>query len=305
MVTILTMRALVFALTITSSISLVQRDTGLARTRAAPRAPRSGMVTMGRRFEVNKVRMAKSQAQLAKKSSYIGKKVIVAVKASGPDPTTNRALAGVIREANALQVLRDVVDRNIKRALEPDTADFKERTYEAYAFGGVGLIINVLTDNLNRASAEVSLVVTKAYSLSPSGAKLNGGCTIANPGSVLYNFACCGRLCVNRAIDEDALLELAIAAGCEGDVSIELPNPEGRGDAESVVTVVRTSPDELGTLQAALQAAGYECSGRLVHAPHALVDVSEDDEENNFRCIDQLEELDDVSFVEHNMRVSL
>ena len=119
---------------------------------------------------------------------------------------------------------------------------------------------------------------------------------------MLFNFARCGRLCVNRALDADALLELAIAAGCEGDVALEPSDADGRGDAETVAAVARTAADELGALQAALQAAGYECVGRLVHAPLALVACSEADEANNFRLADQLEELDDVASVEHNMR---
>jgi YebC/PmpR family DNA-binding regulatory protein len=282
-----------------AALALVGPGRAAVAVRVAPRArvavlgvPRAAVSMMGRRFENNKMRMAKSQAQYAKKASYIGKKVIIAVKASGPDPDINRALAGVIREANALEVLKDVIDRNIKRALEPDTSDFKELTFEAYGFGGVGLVINVLSDNNNRAAAEINTAVSKA------------GCKIANPGSVSYNFARGGRLCLNKAIGEDALLELAIEAGCEGDVSVEPPDYEGRGDAEAVKCVVLTSPTELGTLQAALQAAGYACSGQLVHVPSALLDVSEEDEASNFKCIDRLEELDDVSFVEHNMRVS-
>jgi YebC/PmpR family DNA-binding regulatory protein len=255
---------------------------------------RADAVMMGRRFENNKLRMAKSQAQYAKKASYIGKKVVIAVKASGPDPDINRALAAVIREAGALEVGKDVIDRNIKRALEPDTSDYKELTYEAYGYGGVGLIINVLSDNNNRASADVNTAVSKS------------GCKIANSGSVLFNFAKSGRLCLSKAIDEDQLLELAIEAGCEGDVRIEPPDYDGRGDQPNVQCVVITSAVELGAVQAALQAGGYECSGSLVHIPMAFAEgLTEEDEEANYKCIDRLEELDDVSFVEHNMAPSL
>lgn len=172
------------------------------------------------------------------------------------------------------------------------TADYKELTYEAYGFGGAAFVINVLSDNNNRATADVNRVVSKA------------GCKIASPGSVVYNFERMGRLCVTSELDEEKALELAIEAGCDGDVAVEPPDYDGRGDAESVKAVVMTLPAELGMMQAALQAAGYECSSSLVHVANAPLEVSEEDEEGNFKCIDRLEELDDVAFVEHNMVLS-
>ena len=167
---------------------------------------------MGRKFENNKLKMAKTALAYAKKASYIGKKVVIAVKASGDDPTSNLALAAVLREANSMNVPKDVVERNIKKAMDPVTADYKELTYEAYGFGGVGLIINCLSDNNNRATADVNMIVNKA------------GCKAASTGSVAFNFVRKGRLTVKSEISEDELLELAIEAGCEGDVSIEEPD---------------------------------------------------------------------------------
>ena len=125
---------------------------------------RRGAVTMmGRKFENNKVKMAKTAAANAKKSSYIGKKIKVAVKAGGPDPDANRALGLIIKEAQALNVKRDIVDRNIKAASsDKDGADFKELTYELYGHGGVGFVINALSDNSNRAYTDVWTVAKKA-----------------------------------------------------------------------------------------------------------------------------------------------
>jgi len=264
------------------------RPVGLDNAATAWRAP---PVVMGRKFENNKLKMAKTALAYAKKASMIGKKVVMAVKAGGDDPAINRQLAAVMREANSLDVGKDVVDRNIKRALDSSTADFKELTYEAYGFGGVGLIINVLTDNNNRANSEVGTVVKKA------------GCKIASSGSVAFNFERKGRLAVNSELDEEELLDLAIEAGCEGDVALEAPDPEGRGDDAKVKAVVITEPTELGMLQEALQGAGNECSGALIQVPMATVDCGEEDEEMNFNVIDKLEELDDVATVEHNMAV--
>jgi len=246
---------------------------------------------MGRKFENNKLKMAKTALAYAKKASYIGKKVVVAVKASGDgDPNSNRALAAVMREANALDVPKDVVDRNIKKALDPVTADYKELTYEAYGFGGVGLVVNVLSDNNNRAVSDIGTVLKKA------------GCKVATPGSVTFNFARKGRLCLSQPIEEEKLIDLAIEAGVEGDVELQEPDPDGRNDdPEKVKAVVITEPAELGMVQAALQDVDIDCSGSLIHLPLAPVEVSEEDEEANYACIDKLEELDDVTNVEHNM----
>jgi len=244
---------------------------------------------MGRKFENNKLKMAKTALAYAKKASYIGKKVVVAVKAGGDDPSSNLQLAKVLAEANSLNVPKDVIQRNIKKAMDPVTADYKELTYEAYGVGGVGMIINCLSDNNNRASADVAMIVKK------------GGCNMASSGSVIFNFARKGRLALMKKVDEEELLELAIEAGVEGDVSLEEPDPEGRNDGDEVKSVVLTEAAELGVVQNALQEAGYECNGELVHVPNTLITCSDEDAEVNYATIDKLEELDDVTNVEHNM----
>jgi len=244
---------------------------------------------MGRKFENNKLKMAKTALAYAKKASYIGKKVVVAVKAGGDDPSSNLQLAKVLTEANSLNVPKDVIARNIKKAMDPVTADYKELTYEAYGVGGVGMIINCLSDNNNRATADVNMIVKK------------GGCTVASSGSVIFNFARKGRLALLKEIDEEALIDIAIEGGLDGDVELQEPDPDGRGDAEEVKCVVVTDAAELGAMQGALQDAGYECSGMLVHVPNALIECSEADAEINYAAIDKLEELDDVTNVEHNM----
>ena len=83
------------------------------------------------------------------------------VKASGSDPAVNRALAILIQECKVNNVPNDVIERNIKKAGDADTANFKESLFEFYGHGSAGFIINVLTDNDNRASSEVALVAKK------------------------------------------------------------------------------------------------------------------------------------------------
>jgi len=273
-------------LTLVASYDLVRVPAGAVRHRAP------AVVMMGRKFENNKLKMAKTALAYAKKASYIGKKVVIAVKAGGDDPGINRQLAAVMAEANALNVPKDVVNKNIKRAMDTDTANYDELTYEGYGHGGVGLIVNVLSDNKNRANEMVSTALKKE------------GCKVAASGSVAFNFARKGRLAINDALDEETLLELAIEAGCEGDVELSEPDTEGRGDAEEVQCVTLCEVTELGLLQSALQEAGHVCSGQLVNVPMTMVECNDDDEELNYKAIDRLEEIDDVSSVEHNMAVA-
>jgi len=244
---------------------------------------------MGRKFENNKLKMAKTALAYAKKASYIGKKVVIAVKAGGDDPSINRQLAAVMSEANALNVPKDVVTKNIKRAMDTDTASYDEYVYEAYGHGGVGIIINCLSDNKNRAVEMVNTAVKKE------------NCKVAASGSVAFNFERKGRLTINDELSEDDLIELAIEAGCEGDVELTAPDPDARGDGEEVKCVALTEPTELGMLQSALQAAEKPCSGMLVNVPLTTVECSEADAELNFQVIDRLEEIDDVASIEHNM----
>ena len=250
---------------------------------------------MGRKFENNKLKMAKTALANAKKASYIGKKVVIAVKAGGDDPAINRQLAAVMKEANAMDVTKDVVDRNIKRAMDDDTSDYKELTYEAYGHGGVGFIVNCLSDNNNRANEQVNTAFKKE------------NCKPAAQGSVAFNFERKGRLTLTSEIDEDQLLELAIEGGCEGDVQLLPADPDGpwSDDPEKVKAVVLAEVTELGLMQAALTEAGVECSGRLVHVPMTTVECSAEDLELNFKAIDRLDELDDVDLVEHNMAIAV
>mmetsp|Transcript_129327 Transcript_129327/g.234957 ORF Transcript_129327/g.234957 Transcript_129327/m.234957 type:complete len:332 (+) Transcript_129327:82-1077(+) len=263
-------------------------DMSVPGARQAQRGLRStSSPVMGRKFENNKLKFAKTMLAKAKSAGYIGKKVLMAVKQGGDDPKANPALAKVMSEARAMNVPMDVVKKNIKRGLETDTANFEELTYEAYGPGGTGLIINCLTDNKNRANSDVQTAIKK-----------NLG-KVAASGSVAFQFAKKGRLTMKDELDEEKLIDLAIEAGVEGDVSVEAPD-EARGDDENVKTVVLCEPTDYGMVQSALMDAGHEVGGRLVHIPMSITSLSGEDEENFFKLVDKLEEIDDVDFVEHN-----
>lgn len=145
-------------------------------------------------------------------------------------------------------------------------------------------MINVLTDNPNRASADVKSTVAK------------GKCKIAESGSVLFLYDLKGKLEVDAILDEEELLEAAIAAGCE-DYELE----EIQGDSLTTTSVVYSQSSETNLMAEALRSMGHEPKVSLAHISKAPVECSEDDFEKNMNVIDALEELDDVDSVEHNM----
>ena len=184
-----------------------------------------------------------------------------------------------------MNVKRDIVDRNIKAASsDKDGADFKELTYELYGHGGVGFVINALSDNSNRAYTDVGTVAKKA------------NLKLAGERVLLHNFEKKGRLAVNSALDEDDLIELALENDVD-DVEAGEPDPEGmRSDGEDVKTVAWVAPTDLGAMQKALVDAGHDCTANLVHEPMMLVECGDEDlEKTEGRGLD--EEVDDVDTV--------
>ena len=174
------------------------------------------------------------------------------------------------------------ISRAIKRASEASAGDFSESTFEAYGFGGASFVINVSTDNNNRATADVKSTVNKR----------NG--KIAESGSVLFMYDRKGKIEVPAEIDEEALLEAAIDAGCDDYEMIP-------GDEEGT-TIVLTDPKEAAMMNDAIHAIGHEESKlSLSYITKAPVECTDEDFEKNMEMIDALEELDDVDSVEHNM----
>ena len=238
---------------------------------------------MGRAAAVRAATKGKTDAKKAKTNAAYGKKIIMAVKQGGPSPEANRQLAELIKQAKANSVPIDNINRAIKRASESNTANFSESTFEAYGFGGASMIINVLTDNDNRAVSDVRTTVGKR----------NG--KMAEQGSVLFLYDRKGKLEVPKTVDEEQLLEAAIEAGID-DFSLE------EGDLEGT-SIVYVEPQDTSAMADALKSIGFEQGVKmsLVFVSKAPVEVSDDDFDKNMDIIDALLDLDDVDSVEHNM----
>ncbi|KAL3797018.1 hypothetical protein ACHAWO_006654 [Cyclotella atomus] len=247
-------------------------------------ATRLEPLSMGRAAAVRAATKGKTDAKKAKVNAYYGKKIIMAVKQGGSsDPVANRQLADLIKAAKQNSVPMDNINRAIKRATEKDAGDFSEAKFEAYGFGGASFIINVLSDNSNRSTADVRTAVNK-----------NKG-KMAEQGSVLFMYDLKGKIEVPSVVDEEELLDAAIEAGVE---DMELTE----GDEEGT-TIIFTDPKDTSALFEAVKAIGKDEGAKmsLSHVSKAPVECSEDDFDKNMAIVDALEELDDVDSVEHNM----
>jgi len=123
-----------------------------------PSAARMSPLMMGRAAAVRAATKGKTDAAKAKLNARYGKQIAMAIKAGGADPVANRPLQKLMDQAKAAGVPKSNMDNIIKKAQAKDAADYKEGVFEAYANGGIGLVITVLTDNNNRATATSRLV---------------------------------------------------------------------------------------------------------------------------------------------------
>jgi YebC/PmpR family DNA-binding regulatory protein len=134
----------------------------------------------------------------------LARQLEVAARAGGGDPDANPTLRTAVQKAKAAQMTNDAIDRAIKRGTgEGDAGTYESIMYEAYAPGGVAMLIDVLTDNRNRTGAEIRGVFTK-----------HGG-SLAEPGAVSWQFARKGIVLVDGGADEDDLLMAAVEAGAD------------------------------------------------------------------------------------------
>ncbi|GAB0493245.1 hypothetical protein MMPV_004521 [Pyropia vietnamensis] len=247
---------------------------------------------MGRRSE--KIANRKGKQDRAKTKAYarIGKMLIAAIKSGGStDPVANRPLAEALAAATAANFPKENIERAFERANSTDQADFKTSSFEVYGAGGVGLLVDVWTDNSNRASAEIRQAVGKA------------GMKIASIGSVAFNFDRKGVVEVGAEAGDAAAEEVLMAAidagaeECEWTAwtadEVEDGAPDGGGRY-----VLSTDGGDLMTVKTAMADAGYPIlRAELEMVPRMTVDVSDEDRLVNERGVEALEDLDDVDAV--------
>ena len=213
------------------------------------------------------------------------KTIEVAAKTGGGDPSGNPRLADAISGAKRLSVPADNIERAVKRGSGElgDAASYEEIMYEAYGPGGVAVLVECLTDNRNRAAAEVRTAITR-----------NGG-NPADPGSVSYLFGRKGVVVIPRSegLTEDDVLLAVLEAGAE--------EVNGREDAFEVVC----EATDTHAVRLACTDAGLEVeSADIAWVPTLNVPLEDDVAVKVLRLVDALEDLDDVQNVWANFDVS-
>lgn len=204
----------------------------------------------------------------------IGNQIAIAARA-GTDPAMNPSLAMVLEKARLANMPKANIERAIARVADKSAAALIEETYEAYGPGGVGIIIEVATDNKNRTMPEVRHTLEK-----------NGG-RMADPGSVMFQFARKGVIFVPQKNDE--LTMSALEAGAE-DISEETDG-----------TTIYTAAGDLAKVRSGLIDAGYAIeSAELQYVATTNVPVDEANAEKLEKLLEAVDDLDDVTAVHTN-----
>ena len=225
---------------------------------------------------------AKDQAR-AKVFAKLIRQVEVAAREGGGDVNANAALRTMYQKAREASVPIDTIDRAVKRGTgELEGVRYEAISYEGYGPSGVAVIVETLTDNRNRTSAEIKHVFGR-----------QGG-AIAEPGAVAWQFDRKGLLEVQGPLDEDQLLEWIMEAGAE--------NYEANG-ANYTVT---TEPHDLGSVRDALETHSLKVtSAELTLVPQNVVPVTDDVEAKKvLRLMDALDDHDDVQNVYANFDIT-
>ncbi|HEX5095352.1 MAG TPA: YebC/PmpR family DNA-binding transcriptional regulator [Acidimicrobiia bacterium] len=223
-----------------------------------------------------------ADAKRGKLFAVLIRQIEVAARAGGGDLDSNATLRTMVQKARDNSVPMDTIQRAIKRGTgEEEGVTYESVAYEGYAPGGIAVIVQALTDNRNRTSAEIKNLFSR-----------NGG-SFAEPGAVSWQFERKGIVNVDKAVDEDELMLVAADAGAD--------DVEDGGDAWNVTT----PPTELHAVRTAIEDAGYKvASSDLTMVPTTTVEVGEESQAKTIlRLMDALEDHDDVEAVYANFDI--
>nr|WP_309696709.1 YebC/PmpR family DNA-binding transcriptional regulator [Armatimonas sp.] len=230
-----------------------------------------------------RLRKGKQDAVRGKLFTKLAKEIIMAAKGGG-NPDTNIRLRMAIQTAKQSSVPADTIKRAIQRGTgELDGGNLDERTFEGYGPGGVAIIVECLTDNINRTFPELRSAFAK-----------NGG-RIGESGSVAYMFERKGVMIVEPGVTtEETLMEVAIEAGAE-DVQ---PTEDGGFEVTTEFTDFATVRDALDAAKIATSAADIQ------QIPTTMANLEVAEQKKVLKLLDALEDNDDVQNVYHNLEFS-
>jgi YebC/PmpR family DNA-binding regulatory protein len=208
------------------------------------------------------------------------KEISIAARMSGGDPASNPRLRTACLKARAANMPKDNIERAIKKGTgELGAATFEEMIYEGYGPGGVAVMVEVLTDNKNRAAANVRNIFSKT------------GGNLGATGSVSYLFKRKGVIEYDaETVGEDAVMEVGLESGAD-----DIANEDG-------VITVTTDPANFEPVLEALQAKGFESvSAEISMVPDTYSALDVDTARKLLKLVDRLEEDEDVQNVYTNV----
>ncbi|MEM1324188.1 MAG: YebC/PmpR family DNA-binding transcriptional regulator [Bacteroidota bacterium] len=234
---------------------------------------------MGRAFEYRKARKMKRWSAMAKTFTRIGKDIVIAVKAGGPDPDTNARLRAVIQNAKAANMPKDNVQRAIKRATNKDTSNYKEAIFEGYGPHGIAILIETATDNNNRTVANIRSYFNKCKG------------TLGTSGSVSFMFdrTCQFKVAKGELDVEELELDL-----------IDFGAEEVFEEEDGIM--IYGSFENFGSLQSALEEKNIEIiSSGFDRIPNVTKELSDEEKADIDKLLDKIEEDEDVMNVYSTM----
>lgn len=239
---------------------------------------------MGRIFETRKHTMFARWDRMAKAFTRIGKEIVIAVKAGGPDPAANPRLRRVVQNARAVNMPKDKIESAIKRAAGKDVADYSEILYEGYGPHGVAILVEAATDNPTRTVANVRNIMNK------------GGGNLGSSGSVAFQFQRMGVFRLDpTGVDQEELELDLIDHGLE-------EMGEGTGEKGEPQLVIRCAFADFGRLQKALEDRGLKpISSESEYIPTTPAELGDEQAKEVLELAGNLEADDDVQRVFYNL----
>ena len=234
------------------------------------------------KFANIKHKKERNDAAKGKIFTIIGREIAIAVKEGGADPNNNSKLRDVIAKAKASNMPNDTIERGIKKAAgNQDAVNYEQVTYEGYGPNGIAIIVDALTDNRNRTSADVRAAFSK------------GQGNVGTPGCVSFMFDKKGQIIIDKEecdMDSDDLMMEVLDCGADD------------FQEEDDSSVVLTDPDEFSTVREAMEAKGIPmASAEVTMIPQTYVKLTDETAIKNLnRTLDLLDESDDVQDVYTN-----
>ncbi len=230
-----------------------------------------------------KHRKARQDAVKGKVFTKIIREIVSAAKQGDPDPNKNPRLRAVIEKALSVNMTRDTINRAVDRGTGGgDNDNMEEVSYEGYGIGGVAVLVETMTDNLNRTVSEIRHAFTK----------YDGN--LGTSGSVAYLFSKRGEISFNDVSLEDKVMLVALDSG-----ALDIEN-----DGETLLVI--TEWENFGEVKDALNAAGLVSdNAEVTMSPSTSADIDNiDDALKIMKMIDMLEDADDVQEVYSNVNFS-